>query len=92
MKSKQEEVIEKEFIEVKPIELERILNLYGMTRKYYCELNNRSNSWWNKVFLKKRYLTYNDIKVLTDAIGIDTFDILLLKVRSQNIKKEIKHE
>jgi len=80
------------FMDVKPIELERILSLYGMKKQDYCNLRSKTKSWFHNVLRKKKFLSYLDVKTLTDSIGIDTFCMLLEKTRqkhpSQN-KQEI---
>jgi hypothetical protein len=68
---------------VKPIEFERILNLYGMKKITYCSLCGKSKSWWYNVLIKKRFLTYSDVKILADNIGNDTFELLLSKVKKE---------
>lgn len=74
---------------VKTIEFERILNLYGMTRQNYCKLQLKSRTWWNEVLMKRKNKTllYSDIKVLADSIGVETFNMLLEKVRKQYPQK-----
>ncbi|MCL2040388.1 MAG: hypothetical protein FWG85_08195 [Bacteroidetes bacterium] len=91
MSEKIEKIDIKDFKDVKPIELERVLKLYGMQKKYYCELCNRSKSWWYVVLLKRKYLSYSDIKILTDDIGLETFEVLLRKVREQHPVKNEKN-
>jgi hypothetical protein len=66
---------------VKPIELERVLNLYGMKKTTYCSLCSKSRSWWYNVLKIKKFLTYSDVKILADYIGIEIFNVLLEKVR-----------
>ena len=73
---------------VKPIEFERVLNLYGMKKITYCSLCSKSKSWWYNVLIKKRFLTYSDVKILAESIGIETFNSLLAKVRTQYGKRE----
>jgi hypothetical protein len=71
-------------VEVKPIELERILSLYGLKKQEYCNLRGKTKSWFHNVLRKKKLLSYLDVKVLTDSIGTDTFYMLLDKVRGKN--------
>jgi hypothetical protein len=68
---------------IKPIEFERILSLYGMKKQDYCNLRSKSKCWWHNVLIKKQFLTYLDAKMLADEIGIETFNMLLAKVREQ---------
>ena len=75
------------FESIKPIELERVLLLYGMKKQTYCELHTKSKSWWYNVLIKRKFLTYTDIKILTESIGVETFFMLLEKVREQHNKK-----
>jgi len=66
---------------LKPIEFERILSLYGMKKQDYCSLRSKSKSWWYNVLIKKHFLTYLDVKILCDEIGNETFNMLLQRVR-----------
>ena len=91
MKQKMQEKTENNLLidweNVKPIELERILSLYGMKKIEYCRLRDRSKNWFHEVLRKKKYLTYSDVKILANNIGADIFNALLEKVRkdfSQN--------
>jgi hypothetical protein len=68
--------------DIKPIEFERILNLYGMKKVSYCSLCKKTKGWWYNVLIRKNFLSYMDIKKLADKIGTDTFNSLLTKVRS----------
>ena len=74
--------------DVKPIELERILNLYGMKKSYYCQLYGKSRNWFHEVLRKRKYLTFLDIKTLSDYIGADIFNSLLEKVRTDFAKEK----
>ena len=90
MPEKAKENVKLHWEDVKTIELERILNLYGMNKKQYCELFSKSPTWWTNVVLKRKnkILLYNDIRVLADDIGAETFNELLKKVRKENNKVE----
>jgi hypothetical protein len=83
MQEKEKNVSKFHFEQIKPIELERILRLYGITKKEYCDLHRKSKSWFYNVFRAKRFLTCLDIKALTDKIGTDMFYKLLEDVRQQ---------
>ena len=52
-----------------------------MKKNIYCSLCAKSKGWWYNVLIKKRFLTYSDVKILADNIGIETFNTLLEKVR-----------
>jgi len=87
MQENENNVAKVRFENVKPIELERILSLYGMNKQDYCNLRSKTKSWFHNVMRKKRFLNYLDIKVLTDSIGTDTFYTLLERVREQHSPK-----
>jgi antitoxin component HigA of HigAB toxin-antitoxin module len=89
MANKKDKNIEINFKNVKPIEFLRIIRLYGMNQKDYCELRGKTKCWWNNVLDKRNYLTYIDIKTLTDAIGIEIFNGLLDEVRQKKSQKSI---
>jgi len=76
--------------DVKTIEFERVLNLYGMKKEVYCKLHTKSRTWWNNVLMKRKgkILLYKDIKLLADNIGTETFNMLLEKVRNQHKKEK----
>ena len=82
-KNKKELTINQDWLNIKPIEFQRILNLYGMQYKTYSELRGKSQGWWYSVLRRKKYLSYLDIKTLTDSIGIDTFKFLLKQIREE---------
>ena len=82
-KNKKELTINQDWLNIKPIEFQRILNLYGMQYKTYSELRGKSQGWWYSVLRRKKYLSYLDIKILTDSIGIDTFEFLLKQIREE---------
>jgi hypothetical protein len=71
------------FNDVKPIEFERVLSLYGMKKQDYCNLRSKSKSWWHNFFIRKKQLNYLDIKVFTDEVGLETYNQLLARVREQ---------
>ena len=81
MTEKNENIPEINWENIKPIEFERVLNLYGMKKSIYCSLCAKSKGWWYNVLIKKRFLTYSDVKILANNIGIETFNTLLEKVR-----------
>jgi hypothetical protein len=76
------------WLNITPIEFERILNLYGMQHKTYSELRGKSNAWFYTVLRKKKYLSFVDIKILADEISAETFDFLLDKVKQENANSE----
>jgi len=85
MQEKDQNVLLNEnWLNVEPIELERVLKLYGMDFKIYSNLRGKCHSWFYTVLRKKKYLSLLDVKALTDNIGTDTFDFLLERVRKSN--------
>ena len=88
MKEKKQENIILHWEDVKPIELERILSLYGMKKSYYCQLYGKSRSWWYNVLITQKYLSYASIKALANYIGADIFNSLLEKVRTDFAKEK----
>jgi antitoxin component HigA of HigAB toxin-antitoxin module len=89
-KSKETEKIN--FENVTPIEFLRVLLLYGMKRKDYCDLRGKKRHWWNEVLNKRQYLTYLDIETLANDIGVETFNALLAEVRKKYATKSNKKE
>jgi len=83
MNKKHENIPKIDWENIKPIEFERVLNLYGMKKVTYCTLCGKSKSWWYNVLIKRRFLTYSDVEILTNNIGIDVINTLLAKVRKQ---------
>ena len=87
MNEKNEKIHQIDWENVKPIEFERVLNLYGMKKNTYCSLFGKSKAWWYNVLIKKQFLTYSEVKILADNIGIETFNALLAKIRKQHQQK-----
>ena len=82
-KNQKENVINPVWLNIKPIEFQRILDLYGMNYKTYSEMRGKSQGWWYSVLRRKKYLSYLDVKTLADNIGNDTFEFLLVKVKKE---------
>ena len=82
-KNRKEEPINPVWLNIKPIEFQRILNLYGMQYKTYSELRGKSQGWWYSVLRRKKYLSYLDVKTLADYIGIETFEFLLKQIKNE---------
>ena len=82
-KNKKELTINQNWLNIRPIEFQRILNLYGMQYKTYSELRGKSQGWWYSVLRRKKYLSFLDVKTLTDNIGADTFEFLLKQIREE---------
>jgi hypothetical protein len=80
------------FSEVKPIEFERVLSLYGMRKQDYCNLRSKSKSWWHNHFIRKQHLNYLDIKAFSDEVGLETYNLLLARVREQADKNANSEE
>lgn len=70
------------WLNITPIEFERMLNLYGMNYRAYSQLRGKSHSWFYSVLRQKKYLSFVDAKMLADEIGVETFNFLLSKVKS----------
>ena len=90
MTEKNTKLHEMDWENVKPVEFERVLNLYGMKKNAYCGLFGKSKGWWYNVLRKRKFLTYTEVKILADSVGIETFNTLLSKVRSQNKQEQPK--
>ena len=77
----------KNWLNITPIEFERVLKLYGMQYKVYSNLRGKCHSWFYSVLRKKKHLSLLDVRALTENIGEETFNYLLQKVREQQNKK-----
>ena len=69
------------FFDVKPSEFLKILRLYGMSQKEYCDLCCKTKSWFSNVVMKQEFLTYKNIEIFTNHAGIEVFTMLLNEVR-----------
>ena len=58
-----------------PLKIANMVQFANSVR--YCKV---AVEWYN-VLIKKRFLTYSDVKILAHNIGIETFNTLLEKVR-----------
>jgi hypothetical protein len=87
-----DEVQVKHFEKVRPIELKRIIQRYGMTQTEYCNLRGKSRIWWNNVLEKRKHVKYTDIEVFIKHAGEDTFNMLLAEVRKQHAPQEVENE
>ena len=71
------------FFDVKPIEFLKVLSLYGMMQKEYCDLSFKSKGWFSNVVMKQEFLTYKNIEIFTNHASIEVFDMLLNEVRKR---------
>jgi hypothetical protein len=78
------------YLDVTPIEFERVLAKYGMKKREYALSHNHRPAWWYTVLCRRRFLTVADIRTFTNIAGADTFDILLAEVRREKENNSIK--
>jgi hypothetical protein len=77
MSEKNKEELKLNWENVKTIEFERVLNLYGMKKGDYCLLQAKKRNWWYEVLMRRpnKIMTYSDIELLANNIRAKNYSL-----------------
>ncbi|MDR0926709.1 MAG: hypothetical protein LBO69_02950 [Ignavibacteria bacterium] len=65
---------------ITPQQFEQMLARYGMQKKQFCSLCNKTRGWFCNSFVSKQYLTYSEIDNFVKEVGVSAFTQLCAEI------------